>query len=106
MDNSNSNVATNKPHPKSSMLTNSKYTAPWLSLKTNKEIILTVLDSVDKAKVIRGLSQLKNIDTTWKQQDNNYYLRLKPEVLRKTKEGYLVLKISLVDSIKYRGGIF
>ena len=106
MDNSNSNVATNKPHPKSSMLTNSKYTAPWQSLKTNKEIILTVLDSVDKAKVIRGLSQLKNIDVTWKQQDNNYYLRLKPEVLRNTPEGYLVLKISLVDSIKYRGGIF
>ena len=29
----------------------------------------------------------------------------KAEVLRKTKEGYLVLKVSLVDSIKYRNGI-
>ena len=57
------------------------------------------------AKVIRGLSQLKNIDLEWKTKDNNYYLRVKAEVLRKTKEGYLVLKVSLVDSIKYRNGI-
>ena len=92
-------------HPKHSMLTNSKYTAPWRALKENKAIILTVLDAADKAKVIRGLSQLKNIDLEWKTKDNNYYLRVKAEVLRKTKEGYLVLKVSLVDSIKYRNGI-
>lgn len=95
----------NNLHPKHSMLHNSKYTAPWQSLKTNKEIILTVLDAEDKAKVIRGISQLKNIDLAWKTTDNNYYLRLKAEVVRKTKEGYLVLKLSLVDSIKYRNGI-
>ena len=95
----------NNLHPKHSMLHNSKYTAPWLSLKEKKEIILTVLDAEDKAKVIRGISQLKNIDLAWKTSDSNYYLRLKAEVLRKTKEGYLVLKLSLVDSIKYRNGI-
>ena len=103
MDNSNNNLGA--LHPKHSMLTNSKYTAPWQALKENKSIILTVLDAADKAKVIRGLSQLKSIDLEWKTKDNNYYLRLKAEVLRKTKEGYLVLKVSLVDSIKYRNGI-
>ena len=60
MDNSNNNLGT--LHPKHSMLTNSKYTAPWQALKENKAIILTVLDAADKAKVIRGISQLKNID--------------------------------------------
>lgn len=95
----------NNLHKKHSMLLNSKYTAPWQSLKTKKEIILTVLDAQDKAKVIRGISQLKNIDLEWKAEDDNYYLRVKAEVIRKTKEGYLVLKISLVDSIKYRNGI-
>lgn len=107
MDNSNNNLSTSLPvlHPKHSMLTNSKYTAPWQALKENKAIILTVLDAADKAKVIRGISQLKNIDLEWKTKDNNYYLRVKADVLRKTKEGYLVLKVSLVDSIKYRNGI-
>lgn len=107
MDNSNNNLSTSLStlHPKHSMLTNSKYTAPWQALKENKSIILTVLDAADKAKVIRGISQLKNIDLEWKTKDNNYYLRVKAEVLRKTKEGYLVLKVSLVDSIKYRDGI-
>ena len=107
MDNSNTNLSTSLPalHQKHSMLTNSKYTAPWQALKDNKAIILTVLDAADKAKVIRGISQLKNIDLEWKTKDNNYYLRVKAEVLRKTKEGYLVLKVSLVDSIKYRNGI-
>ena len=107
MDNSNNNLSTSLSalHPKHSMLTNSKYTAPWRALKENKAIILTVLDAADKAKVIRGISQLKNIDLEWKTKDNNYYLRVKADVLRKTKEGYLVLKISLVDSIMYRNGI-
>ena len=95
----------NNLHKKHSMLLNSKYTARWQVLKTKKEIILTVLDAQDKAKVIRGISQLKNIDLEWKAEDDNYYLRVKAEVIRKTKEGYLVLKISLVDSIKYRHGI-
>ena len=67
MDNSNNNLPA--LHPKHSMLTNSKYTAPWQALKENKSIILTVLDAADKAKVIRGLSQLKNIDLEWKTKD-------------------------------------
>lgn len=91
-------------HPKNSMLHNSKYTVPWEKLKETKDIIITVLDRVDKAKVIRGLSQLKNIDVEWKK--DNYHMRLKAIVLRTTNEGYLVLRITLVDSIKYRNGIF
>ena len=94
----------NSLHPKHSMLTNSKYTAPWQILKDNGTILLTVLSAEDKAKVIRGISQLKNIDLEWKNKDNNYYLRLKAVLVRKTKEGYLVIKLSLVDSIKYRNG--
>ena len=94
----------NNLHPKHSMLTNSKYTAPWQALKDKGTILLTVLSAEDKAKVIRGISQLKNIDLDWKDKDNNYYLRLKAVLVRKTKEGYLVIKLSLVDSIKYRNG--
>ena len=91
-------------HPKDSMLRNSKYTIPWEKLKETNEIIITVLDRGDKAKVIRGLSQLKNIDIEWKK--DNYHMRLKATVIRTTAEGYLVLRITLVDSIKYRNGIF
>ena len=94
----------NSLHPKHSMLTNSKYTAPWQVLKDKGTILLTVLSAEDKAKVIRGISQLKNIDLEWKTKDNNYYLRLKAVLVRKTKEGYLVIKLSLVDSVKYRNG--
>lgn len=91
-------------HPKNSMLHNSKYTIPWETLKKTNSIIITVLDRGDKAKVIRGLSQLKNIDIEWKK--DNYHMRLKAVVVRTTSEGYLVLRITLVDSIKYRNGIF
>ena len=94
----------NSLHPKHSMLTNSKYTAPWQVLKDKGTILLTVLSAEDKAKVSRGISQLKNIDFEWKDKDNNYYLRLKAVLVRKTKEGYLVIKLSLVDSTKYRNG--
>ena len=94
----------NSLHQKHSMLTNSKYTVPWQILKDKGTILLTVLSAEDKAKVIRGISQLKNIDLEWKDKDNNYYLRLKAVLVRKTKEGYLVIKLSLVDSIKYRNG--
>lgn len=100
----NSTGTTATTHPKNSMLYNSKYTIPWAKLKETKEIIITVLDRSDKAKVIRGLSQLKNIDTEWKK--DNYYLRIKAEVIRETNEGQIVLKITLVDSVKYRNGIF
>jgi hypothetical protein len=101
-------IATQQPQPllpAASMLTNSKYTEPWEILKTKLEVTLTVRDRADKAKIVRGMSQLKNLDRTWKAQADNYYLRLRTKVLRTTGEGYLVLKLTLEPSIKYRNGV-
>ncbi|MGL4484300.1 MAG: hypothetical protein ACRCUS_05065, partial [Anaerovoracaceae bacterium] len=70
----------------------------------HKEIHLLVHDAADKAKVIRGLSQLKNLDTEWKNQGNNYYLRLKVEILSRMKNGKMKITVKLIDGIKYRNG--
>lgn len=93
-------------HPRHAMLTNSKYSKAWHKLKTDKELTITILSQKDKAKIMRGLSQLKNIDIPWKSEADNYYLRMTSEEISTTAEGYLVLHITLNKSLKYRLGNF
>ena len=106
MDNKNYNLGdVTHTHKQATMLLNSKYTEIWKKLKEHKKVEVTVLDPTNKTKIIRGISQLKNVDLEWKNLcAANYYLRLKPTVLGKTREGYLVLQLELVDSVKYRNG--
>lgn len=90
-------------HPKHSMLGNSKYSQSWEVLKETGTICFTVFDKADKAKVVRGISQLKNIDLAYKR--DNYYKRIKVTTISEERNA-IVIQLTLINSLKYRNGKF
>ena len=90
-------------HPKHGMLTNSKYSAAWDKLKKEGKATITVFSDAMKSKIIRGISQLKNVDLEWKHSGDNYYLRIIATEIGRSENGNPIIELELKPCNKYRG---
>lgn len=80
-----------------------KYANIWNILKIQGFVDVCILNPNQKATVIRGVSQLKNLDTAWKYaSDSNYSKRIKVTTVENDNSNHLYLKLELTDSFKYR----
>ena len=88
-----------------SILATGKYANIWATLKSQGTVTLCISNAYAKATIIRGVSQLKNLDTTWKFADEtNYRKRIKVTEIKvaNSLSHMLYLQLELVDSFKYR----
>ena len=80
-----------------------KYANIWNVLKAQLSVEICILDVTQKATVVRGVSQLKNLDTKWKfASTDNYKKRIKVTQLENPNPNQLYLKLELVSCFKYR----